>query len=169
MTYSGIGSRETPPDILSKIEQIASYFASLGWILRSGAADGADYAFEKGCDKNNGRKEIYLPWRGFNGHPSRLLYTEDAREMASMIHPGWMWLKDGARSLHARNCHQVLGWDLKTPSDFVVCWTQDGAFRGGTATALTIARKNNIPIFNLGINGDLEKLRSWVKKCKNMS
>ena len=145
------------------MEEIASYFATLGWVLRSGGAEGADSAFEKGCKKKKGAMEIYVPWKGFNANSSRLLYTEDAYAMASTIHPNWMFLKEGARKLHARNVHQILGRDLKTPSDFVVCWTKDGAFRGGTATALKIARKNDIPIFNLWIEGDLKKLREFVK------
>lgn len=168
LIYTGVGARITPPKALAKIEEIAAYFATLGWILRSGGAEGADSAFENGCDKNNGLKEIYVPWRNFNYNPSRLLPTEEAMELAAITHPGWMFLKEGARKLHARNCHQILGYDLKTPSDFVVCWTYEGAFRGGTATALTLAKKNNIPIYNLGIQGDIQNLRKFVKNAKQV-
>jgi hypothetical protein len=42
-----------------------------------------------------------------------------------------------------------LGPDLKTPVNFVICYTADGGFSGGTGLAMHIADKYNIPIFNL--------------------
>jgi hypothetical protein len=39
--YAGIGSRETPKDILDLISKIAIKLESLGYTLRSGGADGA--------------------------------------------------------------------------------------------------------------------------------
>ena len=47
--YTGIGSRQTPKDILNLIEDVAFKLASKGYILRSGAAKGADTAFEDGA------------------------------------------------------------------------------------------------------------------------
>jgi predicted Rossmann fold nucleotide-binding protein DprA/Smf involved in DNA uptake len=54
--YAGIGSRSTPPETLPLIESIAARLAEKGWVLRSGGADGADSAFEKGCDQKQGTK-----------------------------------------------------------------------------------------------------------------
>jgi predicted Rossmann fold nucleotide-binding protein DprA/Smf involved in DNA uptake len=62
--YAGVGSRQTPENILHLMTRIAMRMAELGWVLRSGGAKGADYAFEKGAGD---KKEIYLPWRGFGG------------------------------------------------------------------------------------------------------
>lgn len=59
-------------------------------------------------------------------------------------------LKDGAKKLQARNSHQVLGLDLNTPSDFIICWTKGGKGIGGTGQALRIAKAYNIPIFDCG-------------------
>ena len=39
--YSGIGSRETPEHILNIMHHIGAYLATQGWVLRSGAANGA--------------------------------------------------------------------------------------------------------------------------------
>ena len=44
--FVGIGSRETPKELLSEITKFAAIMASKGWILRSGGAQGADTAFE---------------------------------------------------------------------------------------------------------------------------
>jgi hypothetical protein len=81
------------------------------------------------------------------------------------MHPAWPRLSQGAQRLHARNCHQVLGLDLRTPSAFVVCWTPNGSGSGGTGTAIKLACSRNIPVFDLGKpSNDLEALHNFVKQ-----
>jgi hypothetical protein len=70
--------------------------------------------------------------------------------MAKHYHPNWIRLNRPSRLLHARNCHQVLGLDLKTPSESLICWTPGGRIKGGTATAIKIAHDYSIPVTNLG-------------------
>ena len=60
MTYAGIGSRETPIEVQSKMSKVAKMLEDKGYTLRSGGADGADFAFEKGLGKISKNKEIYL-------------------------------------------------------------------------------------------------------------
>lgn len=157
--YAGIGSRETPPDILTMMTRLARKLGGLGWVLRSGGAPGADEAFESGA-VDALEREIYLPWPGFNnpGGTTRVAYVTPAPaafELAARFHPGWAGLGRGARALLARNGHQVLGKDLKSPSAFILCWTPDGAFwgtsmrTGGTGQAIRIANFKKIPVFNL--------------------
>lgn len=145
--YSGVGSRETPDDVCDFLTQVASELECKGYILRSGGADGADLAFEKGVIS---RKEIWLPWRNFNKNTSTLLPSFEAFDLAATIHPVWSRLKRPAQHLHARNCHQVLGKDLKTKSRFLLCWTENGTIKGGTATAIKLAINNHIPVLNFG-------------------
>jgi hypothetical protein len=158
MYYAGIGSRESPTRIIDIMQDFAKLSAEAGHILRSGGADGADTAFEVGCDAGNGKKEIFLPWKGFNKNPSPwFVPTLEAYELASTIHPAYERLRPAAKTLIARNMHQILGVDLKTPVSCVVCWTQDGCEShqtysiktGGTGTAIALASKNIIPVFNL--------------------
>jgi hypothetical protein len=86
--YAGIGSRETPSGILTIFEKVGTFLANKGFILRSGHAPGADKAFEIGCDKVNGKKEIYLPWRNFEGSDSKLVVDNPkAYEIAQKFHP----------------------------------------------------------------------------------
>lgn len=149
--YTGVGSRETPLYIRQAMTYIAGFLEAEGYILRSGGADGADLAFESGVRT---LKEIYIPWRGFNNSFSPLNTVCDAAmAMALTIHPapGILKNKIGAWKLHARNCYQVLGEDLNTPSDFLIGYTADAKDIGGTRTALVLARRNNIPILNLGV------------------
>jgi hypothetical protein len=148
--YTGIGSRETPQSVLMTMKHLGQKAAMLGNMLRSGGANGADLAFERGCDMAEGQKEIYLPWKGFNNSTSQL-YTipDEAFDIASRIHPAWEKCSQGAKKLHARNILQVLGQDLKTPTGLVICWTKDGKDIGGTRTAIVLAREYNIKIWNL--------------------
>lgn len=150
MIYAGIGARGTPEEFKELIGMFAYYMATEGALLRSGAAKGADAFFEAGCDRGHGRKEIWLPELKFEKHPSTLLPTPEAFEMASRVVGHWKSCKDFARKAHARNCHQVLGADLKTPVNFIACWTFQGEMIGGTATALTIAERMGIPVLNFG-------------------
>lgn len=58
--------------------------------------------------------------------------------------------------------YQVLGYDLKTPSDMVICWTKDGGASGGTGQALRIAKDYNIPIYNLYNTKDMRELDNYI-------
>lgn len=155
--YAGIGSRETPAAVLALMQRIGENMARAGFTLRSGAAPGADSAFEAGCDAAKGAKEIYLPWRRFNNHTSLLnSVTDEALIMAAKYHPAWTRCSPAATKLHARNCYQILGADLATPVRLVICWTRDAAGQGGTGQALRIARAHSITIHDLGIPAILE-------------
>ncbi len=148
--YTGIGSRETPGHILIKMKGIARELRAMKFTLRSGGAPGADTAFEEGAGDSI---DLFIPWPGFNGHKEGFVlrgleYRKVAR-FASQYHPAWHHCTPRIRELHARNTLQVLGRDLASPSKFVVCWTKDGKFSGGTGQALRIAHDYHIPIFNL--------------------
>lgn len=150
--YTGIGSRETPQEILPLFTEIASFLCHFGWTLRSGGADGADRAFELGAPK---QVEIYLPWKNFNGSHSPLWgVSPEALNIASQFHPAWDRCSTAGKKLHGRNVYQVLGQDLKTPSQFIICWTKNGAGAGGTGQALRIAKAHSIPIFDFGLDKD---------------
>lgn len=146
--YTGVGSRSTPDYILKVMGNLAKKLATEGWTLRSGGAVGADTAFERGAISVCGHKEIYRPEDA----------DKRALEMASTIHPAWNRCSDYVKKLHARNCFQVLGRDLNTPSSFLVCWTKGGEDIGGTRTAIVLARRNNIEVLNLGIDKQLDRV-----------
>lgn len=163
--YAGIGSRETPQEILNYFIKLGKYFAKQGLVLRSGGAQGADKAFEVGCDSVSGQKEIYLPWKGFEGSSSSLIVSDpNAFKIAEAFHPYWRNLSVGTKKLQARNSHQVLGWDLETPSSFVVCWTVNGTGSGGTGQAIRIANEYNVPIFDVGGYKNLDEIKIELKK-----
>lgn len=142
--YTGIGSRQTPRNILDLMTKTAKLLASNGWTLRSGGAEGADSAFEAGAGEN---KEIYLPWKNFNGSQSILYDIKfEAKEIAKKYHPAWNKLNKFGRLFHSRNVYQVLGYDLNLPTKFILCYHEG---RGGTLQACRIAEDLQIPIINM--------------------
>ena len=149
--YAGIGSRETPEDILDIMSKIGKDFYNKGYILRSGKAKGADQAFEQFVPK---LKEIFTA-QDAEGR-------EDWLDHASKYHPAWDRCSRFAQLLHARNSAIILGDQLNEPVEFVVCWTKGGKLQGGTAQGMRIALDNNIPIFNL-FNGTAE-LRNYINE-----
>jgi len=160
--YAGIGSRETPLHIQEVMTMLSRYLHDRSYILRSGGANGADKAFEIGIPAG-GNKEIYLPWKGFNGSDSPyFILHEEAFEVAKKFHPAWNKLADPVKALMARNVYQVLGFDLDTPVEFVVCWTKDGKDTGGTGQAIRIAKKYNIPVLNLYDEVALNKIKKRI-------
>jgi hypothetical protein len=161
--YAGIGSRETPQEVCNLFETLGEWLARHGYILRSGHAQGADQAFERGCDRAGGQKEIYLPWKGFEGSNSTfVLANQQAYTIAEQFHPYWANLSEGAKKLQARNSHQVLGENLNTPSAFVVCSTKDGNGKGGTGQALRIANHYGIPIFDAGAYDNISDVKTNI-------
>ncbi len=150
--YTGIGSRDTPSGICGIMTNVATKLHDMGMILRSGAAVGADTAFENGV-VDNSLKEIYLPWPGFEYRPDSegfyCSYTDQHKDIAKSVHTGFLFLSKKIKSMHTRNVAQILGRDCETPTNFVVCWTCGGRLIGGTATAIKIAYKNSIPVYNL--------------------
>lgn len=168
--YAGIGSRETPKDIRKVITSLASKLEEKGWTLRSGGANGADAAFESGV-KDPENMEIFLPETTFNGRSATnpgyisimmLEAYEDAMNTVSKYHPATHKLSPFAKRLMARNSMQVLGQDLKTPSNMVICWTPNGEVVGGTGQALRIAKDYDIPIFNLGKPDVLRCIKAYI-------
>lgn len=186
--YTGVGSRDISKEEADFIRDIAYKLKQQGWILRSGAADGADSAFWEGACKfyredyeNIPRgvpEEIYLPWDNFHGYsvssPWGCFYTPDSlnvvsecQKLVSKIHPAWDRLKSGARKMHTRNVLQVLGRDVKTPSKFLIaCSDPDnrGGVKGGTATAWNLARANGVPCFNVRDKKDRDKLARYLSE-----
>lgn len=153
-TYAGIGSRETPIDNLVMMVTFAIGLSSKGYTLRSGGAKGADKKFESGCDVVKGKKEIFYAKDA----------TEEAMTHASYFHPAWLKCDDYTRALHGRNSMIILGKALDEPVDFVVCWTPGGRLEGGTAQGLRIAIGENIKIYNLFNETDIQDLKIFIEE-----
>lgn len=163
--WTGIGARKTPLQLRQTISALAHKLESLGWTLRSGGATGFDTFSEEGISN----KEIFLPWAGFNNlfGPEYINWSEspkikESEEVLKTLHPNYNNLTSGAKKLHLRNIPQCCGRNLDQPSKFLVCWTPSGAIVGGSATAINLALKLNIPVFNLALLNDLSRIKKFI-------
>ena len=161
--YAGIGSRQTPDHVLELMYYIAQKLGKMNVALRSGGAPGADYAFEAGCNAVNGPKEIFYAKD----------VTNAALGLAARFHPAWGACKSYyVKSLHARNCFQILGRELIHPCQAVICWTPDACIShstrcketGGTGTAISIAEHCFIPVHNLAIESHFIHWKKFVEE-----
>lgn len=183
MIYCGIGSRITPISILNLMTEIGMYLSSYGWVLRSGGAEGADTAFEQGHDTTPGSvKEIYLPAKHYRQHPSELYLEHDSVDDIGAERIGgyvwkkrtdrtceWQSLKPFTKANMVRDVLQVLGKDIKSECDVVICWTQDGKASGGTGMAMWTAQYiteltgRRIPIINLQNESHRQAIKDTMK------
>lgn len=170
--WTGVGSRETPPDVLQLMTLIAKVLTDKGMVLRSGGADGADSAFYAGAKQSRAfyknLPNIYISWNGMTTKGGVRLYHDpeeglfdaqrypmwkDANILAHDIRGSWQGLGGGGIAHHTRNIFQILGHNLDLPSKFVVFWAipvgKQGNVRGGTNTAVKFAKQNNINVHNL--------------------
>lgn len=165
--YAGIGSHETPAQVLALMHSLARALARERWRLRSGMSPGADRAFYDGALQAGGAIELYLPNPGFGSGARRPCEEQRAEvcelarpragayALAARFHAGFGGLDAGSRALLARDCHQVLGAALREPAKLVLCWTPDGdldgrgARAGGTGQALRVAHAHGIAVLNL--------------------
>ena len=158
-TYTGVGARKTPNDVLSLMYRIAIKMQHVKYTLRSGGADGADKAFEQGTSI----KEIYYA----ND------CTPEAMAISALYHPAWHKCGEYAKKLHGRNAFQVLGRQLNNPSDVLICWTPDACKThaqrswntGGTGTAISIADAYKVPVVNLAHPEDFKLWDTWAKEA----
>lgn len=169
--WTGIGSRKTPDDIQLMMRLIAKQLTDMGWILRSGGAEGADTACYDGCflsdNVQNALPNVYISWDGMDNHretlfndPGKGIYNakqyptwDAAKEIAFGIRGSFERLGWRGIAHHTRNVFQIQGHDLVTYTRFVLCWAEPrgkrNQVRGGTATAVKLAIELGIEVINL--------------------
>ena len=174
-----VGSRDIPRDVSEVLIAVGEKLAMMGYIGRSGFADGADTLFLKGFERVGRLNKFvnYIPWDGFRKKEQPELYEaslittvprnvyHEAERIANEIHPAWDKCSRGARALHTRNVCQVLGDDLQTPSKVLYCYTKmdrNGDALGGTRTAWMIAKSYDIPCKNLSDEKVMEDCLKWL-------
>lgn len=155
MIITGVGSRSTPIEIMKEMTKIGEWCLDNNIWVRSGHAEGADWAFELGSQE---KCIAYIPWASFNAHLKsrakiRVLTDKEISMQTNLvneIHPSPGRLSNGAFRLMRRNVCQIMGETTQSPlTNAVICWTEGGKLLGGTAFAMRLATKFNIPIFNM--------------------
>lgn len=141
--YSGIGSRKTPHEYLRRFKNLANELDKNDYVLRSGGAKGVDEAFKQ----NSSNFVIFRSYDYYLGN-IRQLYEPELLEEADSILAGvdhYINIKkksDYVYRSQLRNVFIILGEDLSTPSDFVICYSP------GTQIGIEVAEKYGIPVYN---------------------
>lgn len=178
--WTGVGSRDTPPELKSLIRRSGERLTQCGGRGRSGGARGPDQWFEEGArraERTATQFDVFLPFEGFKGRThapmsavwdSTLFATYlTAQFIASTLHPNWeACLKGTAYQYHTRNIFQVVGPTLTRPSKLVVGYARviRGVPQGGTALAMNFATQLDIPVLNLVYPEHLTLLQEFVEE-----
>lgn len=165
MIITGIGSRNIPTSLFCFIRDNSQQYAGNGLHLRTGDAKGSDTAFSEGWNGN--RKDLFVPFKNRVKSNYHICGNQnqfaEAKKLVESIRPHVKKLDEYVRYLHYRNAFQVLGLDLNQPSDILICYAEpvnSKSVRGGTNTAVQIAHKFNIPVYNLWYEEHKEKFRN---------
>lgn len=183
--YAGVGSRETPKHMAAPLRGIAESLAKLNFKLYTGGARikksssdaevcSADQEFEFGAHHGNGTVEVIRPngiytpidWKTDVTVMTEAMYIEAytfLTEGPDPIIPWWDKMKTDHKLLHARNYWQIM--TKKGPVAFVVCWAKlddKGEPSGGTRTAIKIAERLGVKVYNLYNSFDMIMIKTLI-------
>lgn len=155
-----IGSRKAPQDVLDIQTSIGNRLSCLGVKGYSGGAPGSDYAFMK--EYNKDLRNVIIPYNGFNGHyrdTGIYVFTDfddevklKSEKLARYFFKNYDERTEVVKHLQCRNMMQILGTSLDTKVDSVIFWAPEnskGVIKGGTRTAVYLARYLGIKTYNL--------------------
>ncbi|WJJ54940.1 DprA-like DNA recombination-mediator protein [Xanthomonas phage RTH11] len=103
---------------------------------------------------------------------SQFYNWEQARQYAFDARGSFEGLYDNGIALHSRNAYQILLDDLQTPVSSVVYWARPvgkkGQVKGGTNTAVQLARRFNVPQINIYTDEGMEKVLNYIKRSREI-
>lgn len=153
LTLTLVGSRRAPFYIRQEAIELGEAFSELGYKARSGGALGMDTYWL--CQYDPELATVYRhDDRSYDArtvNTTRLGAFDEAIDIINRIVPHIAYMDATARLLHYRNAFQVLGDDLRSPSDYLLYWSplKNGVPVGGTKTAVLLAKRVGIPVLHL--------------------
>lgn len=137
--------------------------AQKGWVLHTGAAQGADQAYAVGALKAGGKVYLHLPWKTYermwvgearsrfpgNVRTDDVEHSpqwEKAEASVFVFHPAAQRLQRSVILLHARNYNCIVPAP-EQPVDFTVAFP--GPRGGGTMQGVRIAAAFDVPVVRL--------------------
>lgn len=172
LPYTVTANREIPQEPMNIIIDLIKELEGRGYTMRTAGREGPEDTFDKTATK----KEIHLPWRGFMDKESKFSFTsENAKVLAGQLTPSFEGMKPGLQTILASDVKTILGKELRSPTLFLITWSEDGAETmqektsrtGNVGLAIALACKLKIPIFNLGKPNSLQRLRQYLGNQTN--
>lgn len=188
-TVSVIGSEilKEGSEIGQILKSVCERLAVLGFILRTSGTEGTEMialsTYKNQVDMGvipPTRIKVFLPWREFNTFlPYPQCYTtigpanyDLCSSFIRSVHPHWAKGTRQTKLLQAKNALIVFGEKLNKPCDFILAFAPTnakGLVTGIASSAIELANLQNIPVFNLYDEENLDNtlfelrvlLRSW--------
>lgn len=176
--WTGVGSRRASSENRPTMTAFAQAMSAKGAFFRSGAASGPDTWFEEGVP--SGLRRLYVPNRSYGKRQSsEIIVPKEANLMRWMracsiaegLHPLGRQMNQDLRELMGLSVFQVLGDDLKTPSQFLVCDAPDIVYDnagrvvdvdGGTGMAVRVAVLHNVPVYHLAVPSHRARIDGFI-------
>lgn len=160
-----IWARTTPAFIWKKMFEIWKLLVSNDFDIATWNAEGADFYFARGWNEINEKKiHLYLPLKDYNKNqikPLNEIYKiyepyyfqipPNVEQILKEVHYFWEKTNDKIKKIHYRN------YKIIENSLCVICYTPNWKDVWWTGVWIRIAKKLNIPIFNLYRETDEKK------------
>jgi len=165
---------DIPEEAANMITVLAKALMKEGYTFRH--TGNSDNLMHNDIIGSEGAKVVsYLPWKKFNTNiPTPILPNELGYQIAIGIHKGFMKLPPAVRAILARDVNALTGTKASDPVDLVLAWTDGGAEALGTnadfkkignnAFILQVAKRANIPVFNVYNSDFIERFKALVNK-----
>lgn len=185
-----VGSREAPTEALTMARDLGRALTDRGIAVSSGDADGMDLAGYEGAvtspsfDLVGARIFLHKSPVHYKTRPpryaderiffnaSRFHNWEQAQALAFEARGSFEGLYEGGIALHTRNAYQILLDDLQSPVGAAVYWARPvgkkGNVKGGTNTAVQLARRFNVPSTNLYTDEGMLKIERYIQRSREI-
>lgn len=169
IAYAVAANKNTPPEIIQQFVELAKWLEAKGFTVRvDGDKDGVSQAVE---DATN-RKEVILPWKGFNNKESEFCWSNEASQHIAKKHsPVYDSIPDGVKKFLHRNARLIMGDKMRSPVSFLITWSDDGCETLQEKTSRTgfVSHQISItlgavrPVFNLKKPDAVQRLKQYVE------
>ena len=166
------GGHHLPKEMEPVAEQIGEQLAHAGWLYRGGYEEPGLIHMDIGVMMANGKREIFIPWQGFNtGMHKRngvlvchcLPNHIQAIEYAQQAYPTFKQEMDSIQMYWVRNMYLLLGEKLDTPADVVIYYQEgDTTSKTGSEYLVGAAQSIGIPCFNIENQEGMDALTEFV-------
>lgn len=163
--YTVLPGRVIPIDMLERMREIGMLLATRGYTIRSSETDKIERAFSEGVDSVNGYKDIWMP-KSILKHGNTNTIQQRHIDVVKSVHPSYSLLNIELKTTFSRVAGQILGTDVSSRVDFIVCYSRIDLKKsihvnygsGVVEVAAAIASTYKIPLYNLFVEKDIEKL-----------
>lgn len=157
--YTGTGIVQVSKSMKETILAIAKYLSDQGYTLRTGLSKGMDAAFIEGSDSVS-----LFTYEGENTNGADAFICEETDFIKRDLKENYLTLgalTKVARQRVVRSYYELLGEDLNTPSEFLVCYDP---CEGVVNYTHRLANRLGIKVYNLYDKEELKKLKEeWLK------